>query len=273
MPTFLFRGYDRQERRLYGSLFSPTLARAEEMSARKGAPVTLYESETRFKRREWSRIDPSELAYACRETGAVLDSGALLSEELPLIAKNIKDEQLRLTLTEIGALTARGIAPAGAFSMFGHVFGVFFVHVINSAKAGTPLAETMRSLSVYYEGEARAGEKFKRIFLYPMGRMLLAWNIAFWMTASLIPVANLLLPDAAGAAFETVRRLYSRGWALAATTVFVIAALIILPRFPAVRRYTDSRLVRGRLLRKVSVPWYAGRIARGLGVLFKNKSA
>lgn len=278
MPTFSYRGYDVQGRKVGGSLRVSTRAKMEETVTRMGVTdFTVYDSDTRYSDRPYAFISPDELALFCREAPALLTSDISPAEGLGLLSGQTHHDPLKTTFKEIAGHMAGGMTLAGALSMYDHIFGAFLPFMAAVGEASGKLHQVFADLAVYYTEEARARSGLRSAIFYPAVRMILLWCVVFFLISCSLPVYGNLMAELNRSGdhafltglFALMRFAYARGWVVALVVAVLAVLIFAAHRYPNGRPKADLWVVTLPFLRNIAMPYYTARLARGRVILLK----
>lgn len=276
MPTFLYRGYNAQGQKVGGSLRCATRAKAEETVARMDVTdFTVYESQTRYSNRPYAFVSPKELAVFCREAATVFGPNDVSpAEGIEMLRGHTENAQLKLTLGELSGHLASGIMPAGAFHMYTHIFGPFLPFMIAAGEAKNNLRGVLADLSVFFEREEEMRIKLFTTLLYPVVRMFLLWCVVFTLISFCLPtyaglLSDLRVDNGLRSLFNISRFLYTHGRTLTLSALLLAGLSYGSAWLPATRAWIDKQLANRAPFKRIAMPVYMARLARGCALMLK----
>lgn len=186
---------------------------------------------------KYYRYSYEELSAFCLQISLLLESAVPLDEGLRIMAEDTADEKERTMLFYM----AEGAELGDPFFKVLEDTGTFPAYAVRMARLGQQtgtLDQMMKSLSAYYEKEARLLKAVKNAATYPAMMILMLLTVLFVLFTKVMPVFSRVyeqlgagLPSAASAAIRLGGILSGAALILSAVIGVLAAAIWISARF------------------------------------------
>ena len=186
---------------------------------------------------KYDRYSYEELSAFCLQIALLLEAAVPLEEGLTIMAEDAAEEKEKAMLLYM----AEGAELGDPFFKVLEDTGVFPPYIVRMARLGQQtgtLDQMMKSLSDYYEKEARLLKAVKNAATYPAMMILMLLVVLFVLFTKVMPVFSRVyeqlgasLPPAAAAAIRLGGILSGAALVLAAVTGAAAAVIWIAARF------------------------------------------
>ncbi|WP_457595726.1 type II secretion system F family protein [Hydrogenimonas sp.] len=184
--TFLYKGYDREGRRVKGSLTAANEEEARERLKQQKILIETLKPKTHLFVRP---LPPPLVAALGRNLSLYLKAGISLNQGLRLVAENYpKKSKPRAFLEEVARAIEGGAGFADALASQGiYTVPPYFLHTVKVAQKSGNLEGVLLELSEYVQEQERIKRDVVKAFIYPTFILLIAVAMINFMLTTIIP--------------------------------------------------------------------------------------
>lgn len=278
MPTYLYSGYNTEERRIGGSgSFASEAQVAAFLDGRGIARYKIYRSETAYKRNRYGLVSPKELSVFCKQMAVLFDSHIMLMEGVLLLSSQTNNPQLQRALTEISGWMDQGATFGEAIGMYEHIFTAYLLSMIEIGETSGTLEAIFSRMSGYFEKEHRIRRKLRQAVTYPSALTALMAAIIILLIVKILPMFKDILTSM-GAQVPWASQVILNAGSFLALFLPVLAAIAVAA---VIAGFVYMRTDRGRFMfdkmvfylpayRHIQTRVICARFAGGLAILLKS---
>ena len=220
-------------------------------------------------------LPADEIASFCGQIALILQAGIPLYDGMETLVESCEDKkakeafkQMADKVTETGMLY-EAVKDAGFFPMY-------MVNMIHIGEESGKLDEVLRSLSIYYEREARIRKSIKSAISYPMLLILMMAAVVTLLVTNVMPVFEQVFENMGTDISETGKSIMNVGLAIGniAFVVIAVVLVVIIGLCIAVKLGAGESLKRLSfklpLLRGLSKKMSSGRFASVLSMMISS---
>ncbi len=192
MPNFLYTGINDQKKKISGSLVATNHEVAVEKLEKMGVgDCDIYETMTSLN----SKVRYRELAIFSKQMATLYKTNISLLEGLLLIKEQVINKQLQIAILEIHKLIHDGYTLATAVSMYGHIFGDYFINIVSIAEVSGTLEDSFKELYEFYRDRDTISRKIKNMLIYPGILSTILIFLVGFVIVKVMPIFNKMLID------------------------------------------------------------------------------
>ena len=276
MQIFTYIAVDSDGRSVSGSKYASGRAPVEHFLLERGfTNAEIFASHA--AKRGKGGVSLKELAIFCRMMSVVIISNLSLTEGLQVIAEQMENKNLRITLKEIYKFIDTGYTFSQSMGMYPHIFGAYALNMIAVGETSGTLDDILVRLSLYFDKEDSVRNKLRSAISYPLVLTVLMAAIIVLLIIKIMPMFEATLASMGGQPPQTVSLIFGAANVISRYFLVVIAVLIAIAVIAALYLRTErGRLIKDRL--KISAPVFkyinrriiTSRYARGLSILLKS---
>ncbi|WP_456451864.1 type II secretion system F family protein [Hydrogenimonas sp.] len=275
--TFFYKGYDKEGKRVKGTLTAANLESAREQLKARHILIETLKPKTRLFTRP---MPPALVAALGRNLSLYLKAGISLTQGLKLVADNYPGRSReRAFLEEV----ARHIESGGGFAdalAAQSVYTVppYFLHTIKVAQKSGNLELVLLELAEYVQEQERIKRDVVKAFIYPSFILLIAIAMINFMLTTIIPkIVDMFestkseLPTSTKITLALSNFFQSYSWAMLVVTILVVAAVAIAWKKSERFGYAmDRLLLKIPLFGDMVVFMELGRFSRVMALLLQS---
>lgn len=278
MPTFLYRGFNSEGRRLGGSgQFASEAQMTAYLNEHSIVNYEIFKSETAYKHGAYSLVSPKDLSVFCKQLSVLFDSHIMLMEGVSLLSDQTDNKQLKLTLSEVYGFMERGSTFAEAICMYEHIFSAYLLSMIEIGETSGTLDTVFSRMSVYFNKEHKVRRRLRQAVMYPAALTALMAAIVVLLVVKILPMFQDILESMGAQIPWASQAILNAGSFLAISApifIFVLIAAVVAGSAYARTdkgRYTfDKAKFYIPAYRHIQTRIISARFARSLAILLKS---
>lgn len=276
---FFYVAHDNTGKRFTGSFKAESKAEALKLLSERYEIVTRLEhrTESRSLNPFAGRVRGDDLLGFCETFAAMLEGGINLKRALDTIVGDTRNPALRNVVMDLSARVGGGDSLSQALGHHSHIFGGFFVHMVEAGESSGELPEMLRRVAAFLEKSEKMKDRVKAALTYPTVVLAFAALMVAAILAFGVPYLEELYDGLGIELPGPTKFLVSIGSFMNDQLLLLILFLFLFFwlfwRFlnnPKGRAYVDSVKLRAPLLSGLFQLLYTGRFARTLALLYSS---
>lgn len=281
MPVYLWKGVDRDGKKVKGEMEADNASLGRQLVTRKGVTVSQFKQKPKDLGEYIPMLAPKvkerDIVIFIRQFSTMIDAGLPLVQCLEILYEQQENPSFKRIIKEVRRDVEEGATLSEAIRKHPKVFDSLFVNLVAAGEMGGILDVILQRLAAYIEKLSKLKKKVKGAMTYPGIVITIAVVVVAVILIYVIPIFAGLFRDA-GVALPplTLMVMHMSDWAVAYFHFIIIGLVLFLflfKRFRATkfgRDATDRTVlalpVFGMLIRKVAV----ARFTRTLGTMLAS---
>lgn len=203
-----------------------------------------------MKNREMGKrgmLPADEIASFCGQIALILQAGIPLYDGMETLVESCEDKKAREAFKQLAdkvvetGMLYEAVRDAGFFPQY-------MVNMIHIGEEAGKLDEVLKSLSIYYEREARIRKSIKSAISYPMLLILMMAAVVTLLVTNVMPVFEKVFNNMGTDISETGKSIMNVGLVIGYVAFVVIAIILVL----IITIYIAVKLGAGESLKRLS---------------------
>lgn len=272
-------GTSRNREKLSGTIDAedPIEARVK-LRAMQIRPITLQESKPSFFENSISKfnlgspVKLKQLIIFTRQLSSLIDSGVSVVKAVELLQEQERNKAFKSILGDVKNTIESGGTLAGALEKYPHVFGEFFIRVVEAGELSGTLDKSLKSVGEQLEKLAKTKAKVIKALTYPAITLVASILAVIFLLIKVIPEISKLygskkLPEITLIVLELSKWFQDNILFLLGSAVLLPIIMTFTYRLDSFRDFWDPIILRFPLFGPLAVRSAVARFSRTLATL------
>lgn len=190
MANFLYHGTSNSGEEFYGIIESSSCETAISKIEKMGIDeCDVYETMTNVK----AYVPNSDIAIFAKQLSIIYRTNISLIEGLLILKDQTQNRQLQIAILEVHKLISDGYTLGRAITLYPHIFGEYFIKIVNIAELSGNLEDSFKDLFEFYKNRESISKKIKNSLVYPSILLVFLFFIVIAVVVKVVPIFNELL--------------------------------------------------------------------------------
>ncbi len=279
MVIYIYEGLDKDGKEVSGEMKVVSKNSLINLLQSKGIVVSsVKEKEAKkFNIVLFRKIKSKEMVIFLRQLATLFEADIPVLRIFVLIANQTKNEYFKEILTDISNQIKNGVSLSLAFSKYRHIFGDFFISIVEVGEVSGTMSRSFLYLADYKERSYELTTKAKRALTYPIFVSVTFFVVMFVMFITVIPQLSAIFADS-GAEIPKITAIilsisnFLVGNVYLVITLFfgIVGFLVWYLRTEDGRYALDNLLLTTPLINNLFKKLYAARFTDNLSIMLSS---
>ena len=197
MTIYLYEGVDKEGKEVSGEMKVVSRNSLLNILQDKGVTISSVKEKKakNFNIVLFRRIKSKEMVIFLQQLATLFEADVPVLRIFVLVARQTKNEYFKEILTDISDQIKNGVSLSLAFAKYRHVFGDFFISIVEVGEVSGTMSRSFLYLAAYKERSYEITTKARRALTYPIFISVTFLVVMFIMFITVIPQLSAIFID------------------------------------------------------------------------------